>query len=93
MLLDVPVLDLIQLIQLPLENVKVTAFLRIQVNIHILIFFERIYDFIELRLTQEQTIVFQDNTSFNLISWHTKSFLIKVLFQGLLTIRLKSKAN
>ena len=92
MLFDRPVLDFIELIQLSLENVKVTTFLRVEVNIHILIFFECVHDFIELWLTQEQAIVSQDNTFSDLVSWHAQSFLIKVFFEGLLTIRLKSIA-
>lgn len=69
-LLDRPVLDLIKLIQLSLENVKVTTFLSIEVNIHILIFFECVHDFIELWLAQEHAIVSQDNTFSDLVSWH-----------------------
>ena len=52
-LLDGPVLDLIKLIQLSLENVKVTTFLSVEVNVHILIFFKCVHNFIELRLAQE----------------------------------------
>ena len=92
MLLYRPVLDLIELIKLPLKHVKVATFLSIEVNVHILVFFECVDNFIELWLAQEQCIVSHYHTSLDLVCWHTQSLLIKVFLQRLLAIRLKSIA-
>lgn len=90
-LLNRPVLDLIQLIQLPLKNVVVAALLSVQIDIHLLIFFECVNNFVELWLAQEQRVVLQDDAALDLVCWHAKRLLVKVLLKGLLAIRFKPK--
>lgn len=88
-LFDGSMLDLIELIELLLEYVKVTALLCVKINVELLILLERVDYFVELRLIKEESVVPDLDTSFDLLDWHAQSFLVEEFLERLLSIRFK----
>ena len=85
------VTNFIHLIELSLEEYEITAGLWLFVNQTSFKLFKSVNDFEEIAMVKEEVEVFTFRLLYNSFNWDKQSFLIKVLFEIIRSISLKSK--
>ncbi len=61
MLLHAPVLDLVKVVQVPLENNEVSSFISVHVNLLFLVLLQGVHHFVEVARLQEEPVVFRSH--------------------------------